>query len=183
MCIVYAPALVSWVDELICTLPFPVSGILFSPSSVYPADYTRNRDPEKKGNKYDSSNNIVFEKFQEAANTDVINEVPDSDNILICLFTLAFIAKALKAWCSIRKNINRSHSIARAVEVSSTASFTGISTAITHTGLLPLGFTEGNTLALPAFPFLYAVCSICHVIRLGTGSAEPVHSASFSQVA
>lgn len=155
--------LIVGVYELVSSPPFPVSGVFFISSSVYPANKTGYRDPEQEGNEDDCANNIVLKKLENCTNADVIDEVPNSDNVLVSLFTMPFVTKPLKTWSAVWQNVNRCDSIARTVKVSSTASLTSICTAITHARLFSLSFTKWNALSHLAFSFLNAVCSIRHV--------------------
>ena len=52
-------------------------------------------------------------------------------------------------------------------------SLAGISGAVTHAGLLPLGLTEWDTLASPALALLNTVGPVRHVLRLGTLRTDP----------
>ena len=85
--------LIVGVYELVSSPPFPVSGVFFISSSVYPANKTGYRDPEQEGNEDDCANNIVLKKLENCTNADVIDEVPNSDNVLVSLFTMPFVTK------------------------------------------------------------------------------------------
>lgn len=161
---VYDPTLIVGMYEFVSSPPFPVSGVFLSSSSVHPAHKAGYWDPEQEGNEDDCANNIVLEKLENCTDADVIDEVPNSDNVLVSLFTMPFVTKSLKTWSSVWQNVNRCDSIARTVKVSPAASLTGICTAITHAGLFSLCFTKWNALSLLAFSFLNAVSSIRHVI-------------------
>jgi len=170
-------SLVVRMDQLVSPSPLPVSSVFFSSSSVYPANKTRDRDPEQEGDKDNRADNIVFEELENGADADVINEIPYSHNVLVCFLTMAFVTKSLEAGSPIRKNVYRCHSVTGTIKISSTASFTGIGTTITHTRLLALGLTEWNTFSLLALSLLNTVRPIRHAVRLGTVGA---HSGTLS---
>jgi len=160
---VYNPSLIIGMYQFISASPFPVRGIFLGSPSVHPAHQTGYWDPEEKGNEDDGTDNIVLEELENGANADVIYEVPDSDNVLISLFTMAFVTESLETRRAVWQNVHGRNSITRTVKVSSTTTLTGICTAITHARLLSLSFTKWNALSLFALSFLNAVCSICHV--------------------
>jgi len=99
-------------NQFVCSLPFPVSCVFFSPLSVDPTYQTRDRNPEDQGDDDHGADNIVLEELEEAAHADLVKVIPYSDNVLTGLFANSFVAKALEARSSIREDINRSHGVA-----------------------------------------------------------------------
>lgn len=160
-------------DQLVSPSPLPVSCVLLSSPPVHPAHQARDGDPEQKGDEDDRTDNIVLEELENRADADIIDEIPDSDNVLVCFLTMAFVTKSLEARGPVRKNVYRSHCITGTVQITTTATLAGVRTAVTHARLFSLGLTEGNAFSLLAFSFLNAVGSISHVIRLGAVSTHP----------
>ena len=166
------PPLVVRVDQLVRPLPLPVGGILLGPLPVHPGDEAGDWDPEYQGDHYHGPDHIVLQKLEEAAHADLVNEVPDPDNVLTSFLAESFVTEALEARCAVRQDVHRSHRVTGAVEVPPAAPFTGVSTTVTHTGLLALGLTERNTLPGPALALLYTVGAVSHVLGLGTLGAD-----------
>ena len=120
-------SLVIWMNEFISPLPLPVRSILLSSLSVNPRYQAGDGDPEDQGNNNDCAHNIVLEELEEAADADLINEVPDSDNVLTGLLAHALVAEALEAGCAVGQDVHGRHGVAGAVQVASAAPLTRVS--------------------------------------------------------
>ena len=160
-------------NQLVRSLPLPVCCVLLGSLPVYPGDEAGDGDPEYQGDHYHGPHHIVFQKLEEAAHADLVNEVPDPDDVLTGFLTEPLVAESLKAGSSVWQNVDRSHGVAGTVEVPPAASLAGIRTAVTHTGLLALSLTEWNALPGPALALLYTVGAVSHVLRLGTLRTHP----------
>ena len=120
-------SLVIGVNQFISSLPLPISSILLRSLTINPADQAGDGDPEDERDDDDSAHNIILEKLEEAADADLIKDLPDPDHVLAGLLTLTLVTEALEAWSSIRQNIHWSHSIARTVEIPPATSLTRVS--------------------------------------------------------
>lgn len=98
---VYDPPLVSRMDQFILSPPLPVCCVLLGSLPVDPAHQARKGNPEQKRHKDDGANNVVLQELEDSPDANVINEIPDSDNVLIGFLTLAFVAESLEAWGAI----------------------------------------------------------------------------------
>lgn len=169
---VYDSTFVIGMNEFVSSSPFPVSCVLLRSSSVHPAHQTGDGDPEEEGDEDYCTHNIVLEKLENCTDADIVNEIPDSNNVLVSFLTMAFVTKSLEARCPVRKDVYRGHSITGTIQISSTTTLTSIGTAITHTGLFSLGFAEWNAFSLLTFSFLYTVGPVSHMVRFGAVSTH-----------
>ena len=161
------------VNQLVSSLPLPVCSVLLCSLPVYPGDEAGDGDPEYQGDHYHGPHHVVFEKLEEAAHADLVNKVPDPDNVLAGFLTEPLVAEPLKAGSPVWQNVHGSHSVAGTVEVPPAASLAGVCTAVTHAGLFSLRLTEWNAFPSPALPLLYTVSAVSHVLRLGTLRTHP----------
>ena len=111
------PSLVVRMDQLVLPPPLPVGCVLFCSFPVHPAHQARDRDPEEQGHDDHRPHHIVLQELEHCADADVVDKVPDPDNVLIGFLALALVAEPLEARGAIRENVNWCHSVARAVEV------------------------------------------------------------------
>ena len=166
------PPLVVGMDQLVSPLPLPVRGVLLRPLAVYPADQAGDGDPEYQGDHDHRPHHVVLQELEEAAHADLVDEVPDADDVLTGLLAHALVAEALEARGPVRENIHGRHGVAGAVEVAAAAALAGVRAAVAHAALLALGLAEGDTLPRPALALLYAVGPVSHVLGLGAGCAH-----------
>ena len=159
-------------NQLVRSLPLPVCCVLLGPLPVYPGDEAGDGDPEYQGDHYHGPHHVVFQELEEAAHADLVDEVPDADDVLTGLLAHALVAEALEARGPVRENIHGRHGVAGAVEVAAAAALAGVRAAVAHAALLALGLAEGDTLPRPALALLYAVGPVSHVLGLGAGCAH-----------
>ena len=105
------------VNQLVSSLPLPVCSVLLCSLPVYPGDEAGDGDPEYQGDHYHGSHHVVFEKLEEAAHADLVDEVPDPHDVLAGLLAHALVAEALEAGRAVREDVHRGHGVAGAVEV------------------------------------------------------------------
>ena len=105
------PPLVVRVNQFISPLPLPVCSILLGSLPVYPGDEAGDGDPEYQGDQYHGPHHVVFQELEEAAHADLVNKVPDPDNVLAGFLTEPLVAEPLEAGSPVWQNIDRSHSV------------------------------------------------------------------------
>ena len=89
------PPLIVRMNQLVCPLPLPVCSVLLGSFPVYPGDEARDRNPEYQGDHYHGSHHIVFQELEEAAHADLVNEIPDPDNVLTGFLTEPLVTESL----------------------------------------------------------------------------------------
>ena len=168
----YNPSLVLRVNKFVLPSPFPVLRVLFGSFPVNPADETGYRYPEQQGDKYNCSDHIVFQEFKNGRDTNILKDIDDAnDGIWTRLLALSLVTEPLVAGGTIRKDITGLHSVTRTVQILPATSLACVfNVVIAHAGLLPLGFTVGNTFPVPAFTFFYTVRLVGHMVRFRTFS-------------
>ena len=166
------PPLVVGVDQLVLPSPFPVRGVLLRTFSIHPAHQAGDGDPEEQRHNDHRPDHVVLQELEHCADADVVDEVPDPDDVLVGLLTLALVAESLKARRSVRENINRRHSVARAVQIPPATTLASVRTVVAHAALLALSFAEWDTLALLALALLDAAGPVLHVVGLRALSGD-----------
>merc|ERR1712012_51789 len=84
-------SLVIGVNQFISSLPLPISSILLCSLAINPADQAGDGNPEDERDDDDSAHNIILEKLEEAADADLIKDLPDPDHVLAGLLTLTLV--------------------------------------------------------------------------------------------
>lgn len=162
------PPLISGMYQFILAPPLPVRRVLLRSLPVHPAHQAGQRNPEQERNEDDCANYVVLEKFEDSSDADVINEIPDSDNVLVGFLTLTFVAESLEAWSAIRQDVNGCFGDAGCVEISPAASLARILLIVTHAGLLTLSLAERNTFPISAFSLFHTARVIFHMLGFRT---------------
>ena len=158
-------ALVVRMDELVLPPPVPVLGVLLRPLPVHPADQAGDRHPEEQRDKDDGAHHVVLQKLEDGRYTDVLEYVDNAHNVVgVGLLALALVTEALEARRAVGQDVHGPHGVAGAVQVPPAAPLARVLEVVTHAGLLALGLTEGDALALPTLSFLNTVGFIRHVI-------------------